>query len=50
MLQTLLDMGLTSCQEKSFLTDDSCNDQQKAFEGLHGRDLVIVGDFNDKLG
>ena len=43
-------MGMTSCQEKNFLTDDSCNDQQKAFKGFHGRDLIIVGDFSDKLG
>ena len=45
MLQTIIDTGMTSCQEKSFLADDSCNDHQKAFEGLHGRDLIIVGDF-----
>ena len=42
-------MRMTSSQEKTSLTDFFCNDPQQVFKGLHGIDLITVGDFNDKI-
>ena len=43
-------MGITFVLEKKSLTDLFYNDLQKTIKGFHGRDLLIVADFNLKLG
>ena len=43
-------IGITSSQQKSFLTDDFHHDLQKTMRGLHSVDLIVVEDFKAKVG